>query len=625
MRHLEERGYSSAPQHDHSQSTQTESIGFGGIRVVVSRKDEGTIQNIAVEIDGTRVDFQSETEDKLVFRTQEAAITVEKQPPKGLERERSGHPQLTDGQRFWVMDVQTVSTEDEVGFTATIPYKWEKDDPYRGFAALETEESRQHPIMPFNLQAHHPDIDSAKTEITIASQIFGHISGAARLLQIMPEELRHSTHIAAKNTDNVPKVVDHMRSMGIHRDDLMVPLTYDDGSSGGENIQKRKAAIWWIAQNPELVDSAILSKVVISDFREETAWLKHMADCMNLPQIFLASTYTWPQKLHQLPYLIPELRQALTDIPDTKTKIQAMNSVGLTSNDAVADWFQDSKRYKAAVSNNHDHAFAADTILSFSLVPPHEVTPVFDNCIIMPPRTPIETDNDTDKLWPKDKDRVVVVMGSGDWTEREKFVDRVTKSAKRLPNVHIIIVGPISNDDVLQNGGSLPANVNIQGYVPPATVDGLVRSCHVAMIKPGHFSLEESAGTLTLIAPPDNLEHAVSMAKDSGNPRQVAITVETDKERLNHALEEWFSLGGPPDFSPLLDISSPKTIAAKVSEALDRRQEFQPALSKIPRGGTQLLVEILKQLIATDFERGDVPAIVDGIKDEVESIWHRQT
>lgn len=588
----------------------TEEINLGPLQVSVNRAIDGSVQKITPCLAGKTLEFTDST-DGFTIQTEKGTITLEKRPPVGLERSKSGHADIPRERQFWVLDIAT----DQECATTTIPVLRKASDPELGFTAYESEDTRKHPFIPFSLEIQHPEAASSKTEVTFITQVFGHISGAARLLKALPEDTRQHFYLAAKNTDNVPKVVKHIKEMELAHPEFMTPLTYDDTDSGGAKIADRKAAVWWLSQNPELVDKVMASKIIISDLREESAWFKHAADCMNLPQIFFGSTYVWPQDLRKLQNLPDELQRALLAQPTTEQDLAAMAEVGLKPDETVHDWFETARLWKGGVRDGH--AYAADAIFNFSLVSPHKIAADFDNCIIFPPRTNLETDANA-AYWTDGKKRILVAMGSGDWTEREEFARNVIESARLLPNCEMVIVGPMDDADI----ENLPPNVRPLGYVNPNVVDGYIKSCDVVVIKPGHYFLEETAGKVTLVGPPDRLDHAVEISKREGSPRAVVITVEVMDERLTQAIEEHQSFGAPEDFSPLIaDVSSPSAVAAKIAEALAKKDRFQEALKRVPHGGTEILAGIIGRLMGEDFDRSQVGEKVTELKTLVESVW----
>ncbi|MBI3385434.1 hypothetical protein HY030_04545 [Candidatus Gottesmanbacteria bacterium] len=588
-------------------------VGIGVLSITTERDFDGTIKKIVPTCRGIELKFESQ-KSSFIATSEDGTITIETQPPEGLSRKKSGHQEISASNRRWLVDIQTPREAITTTIHAVTDFRAEVQ-----FTAGENEKTRRHPFIPFDLNIKHPAVLKPKTDILLALQIFGHMAAAARMVKSLPEPIRNKTFMAAKETDNVPASIKHMQQIGIFRDDLMIPLTYDDATSGGMHLQERKSAIWWLAQNPELVNRFMTAKVVISDLREETAWLKHMADCMHLPQIFLALTYAWPQRLDELDNLHPDLVSAFSRLPNKEAKIRALHEVGLEETDAVIDWFDWARRWKAGVVGNH--AQAADAILTFGLVSPEIAPPNFDNCIVCPPRTHLETDS-VEALWFKDKKKVVVILGSGDWTERELFVKNIITTANLLPDCHLIIVGPLNGQTPVAI--NLPSNITTLGFVNSAIVDGLTKSADIAVIKPGNISLGETAGTITLIAPTDNLEHSLEISKMAGNPRSVAIAVEVMEERLTTAVEEWISLGSPKYFSPLLDISSPEEIAAKITDALKIKDTLMPKLAKIPSGGTQLLATIVESLLTNSFSRSEVPRIVQQIKLQVGKKWEQE-
>ena len=237
--------------------------------------------------------------------------------------------------------------------------------------------------------------------------------------------------------------------------------------------------------------------------------------------------------------------------------------------------------------------------------------------VIFRSRTMLENGSETKSYWPKGKRRVLVVMGAGVWTERDIFVKNVIESAGLLPDCELVIAGP--EDGIDQS--SLPENVKILGYVSPEIVDGYIKTCDIAFIKPGHFSFEETANKLTLVAPTDSLRRAKKIFKQTKNPLPMIIGVDVVEERATIPIEEWLSLGSPADFSPLVDISSSQSIAAKIEEALRRAPEFKDRLEAIPRGGTVILAKNIARLLSTDIDRGNISALVAQLKEDIESHW----
>src|SRR3989338_8598349 len=299
------------------------------------------------------------------------------------------------------------------------------------------------------------------------------MSSNIRLLSALSQEAQARTHLSVRNIQNVPRAIEHLEEMGLYRDDLVIPLVYDDKTSGGGKIKSRRAAIWWLAQNPELVDSIMKSKVIVSDFREETAWFKHIAEQVGLPQLFLALTYSWAQDIDTTVRLPVELARQIEDLPTMDEKIRFMKAICLPPDDAVLDWFKQCRKWKAGVRGKV--ARSADAIISHSLLNPHMHPPDFHNAIVSPPRTILENGGETEAYWPKGKRRVLVVMGAGVWTERDIFVKNVIESAGLLPDCELVIAGP--EDGIDQS--SLPENVKILGYVSPEIVDGYIKTCDI--------------------------------------------------------------------------------------------------------------------------------------------------
>lgn len=588
--------HSSSEHADHI----SEIITVGEIGIIVTRTLDGLLQNVQPVIRNSTREFHQIDERTMSFQEDKNSIVLETQPPNGLSRENSGHPPLPLERQMWVIDI--TSGEESMAFT--IPLIQSSSDTPFGFSAEENEATRQHPLIPFSLSLTHPESNTPKTEILEMSQIFGHISAAARLLEAMPHGLRAKTRIAARNIENVPRVVEHMKSMDLGKEGFMVPLVYDDSASGGSHIQERRSALWWLIQNPELIDQFVSTKIIISDLREETALLKQIADTMNLPQFFIGLTCSWPQRLNTVEGLHPELQHATSRIPSTQQKVEAMRVVGLEEDDAVVDWFEWARQWKGGVRENHAHS--TDLLLDFSLVD-ESIRPVTaNNILVLPPRTHLSSNTHIEEKWVVGKKRLLVMMGSGDWTERELFTERMTQAAQSLPDCDFIVVGPTPTSPS-------SSNIHFIGYVPPSDVDGLIQSCDIAIIKPGHFSLEETAGKLTLVAPPDNLEHSVTISRQRRNPRSVAISVEVDEERLSTATEAWLAMGSPSDFCPLLDLSSPNLLAKQITHALQERDRFAKHLQKIPRRGTEQLVAILEGLTQTHTTRDKVVQIVQRI------------
>lgn len=585
--------------------------GINGMNVVVLRDLSGRIINIKSLINGSEDDF-TEVDGRLILESRNGRIVVEQQPPIGLQRERSGHSPIPVDRQCWIVDFDN-------GFeslTTSLPVVAVENSITVCFTALENEQTRLQQFLPFSLTVNHPDLSAQKTDVVSLLQIFGHASAAVRMLQVMSEPLRSKTFLAAKNTDNVPKTMARVRnSISGLPDDFLIPLTYDDGTSGGPNLLNRKAAIWWLAQNPELVDTVMHSQVVISDFREEVAILKQIADNHDLPQIFLGLTYLWPQRLNELRPLHPELQLAKDQLATPVEKLRSMAEVGLREQDAVVDWFSWARRWKAGVQNNRAHA--VDLLVNFGLISPFTRPPDIENCAVLPPRTKLEN-SDVSNLWTDGMRRILVTIGSGDWTEREIFTRNLIQAAEMYPDCEFVIVG---NNENFNNGINVPDNVRQLGTVDPQFVDKLIASCELTVIKPGHFSLEETAGKPTLVASSDNIRRAVEISKKVGSPRAVAIAVEVDEERFTNAVELWCAMGSPSDFAPIIDISTPQSIADKIRETLEKSPVLLEKLTKVPNGGTEALVSLINSFLESRIDRTNIGEVVQGVRSRADSVW----
>jgi len=533
-------------------------------------------------------------------------IFWQNEPPPGLNRSKSGHPEIAPNKRSIFFEVRDLIKKEII--TMAIPII-KKPDSLEMIIAKENIQTHQGPLLPFTLEIQHSAINAPKTDILFVSQIFGHISSAARLLKTLPKELQQRFFLAAKHTDNVPAVLDHLQSMGLWRENLFVPLSYDDATTGGLNIWEREKAVWWLMQNPELLERFLSAKIIISDLREETAWLKAISDKLNLPQIFLNFTFAWPQHLNRIDHLPKDMAHAFAMLPPEQDKRTILDEFGLSPLDVVTDWFTSAKKFKAGVVGQVAHG--ADAIIDFSLAGPNLVEPNIDNCIIFPPRRrSIPVTPEIRNLWQANKFNLLVILGSGDWTERTQFVQQIINVSKKTPESQFIIVG---NTD----GVELPQSENFTtlGFVSPDIVDQLIQTSDLTITKPGHFSLEETAGKLTLIAPPDNLKHCNS-------PRSAAIAVEVVEERLTTAVEEWLSWGQPQSISPLLDISSPEAIRTKIGRALSWKNRLQTELDKVPVDGLTVLAQTLESLIKLNFQKSEVPRIIQDLKKHIhQNLW----
>ncbi|MBX7144897.1 MAG: hypothetical protein K1X79_10635 [Oligoflexia bacterium] len=498
---------------------------------------------------GVPLHWQERDQQLVAVDSSNAPIALlEFNAPGGFARTSSGHAALLPNQKHII-----VSLINEPGAVA-IPIA---EGNWCAWASPKHNFDPGRDLLPFTLHVDHPGLHAPKHSILYVSQIFGHITAAFRLLDSLPSDDRKEFFVAAKNTDNVPAVIDQMRtSAGLST--ALVPMTYDDAISGGNNITNPGRALWFLDQNPELLDRALRSRVILSDLREEVAWLGALIDAHQLACVTIGLSYQWPQwdverdslSLH------PEVLAVLQRMPDETDKLRAMQQVGLEPTQAVPDWHAHAAKWKAGVRSGT--ALATDALVSFSAVSASERPTRIENCVIFPARRAHVANA------PRNPNKVAVVLGSGDWTCREQFCAALVETARALPNLSIDVIGVVDSRSLTFS----QSNINFRGALSPRETDVLVNTAGIVIIKPGHFSFEALAGRALLIGPADDLEQALLQAKAVGSARPVAIAVEVDRERLLIAQEAFEGSAWGRKLCPLISVPSAAAVIEKIEAAL---------------------------------------------------------
>src|SRR3989344_4743926 len=111
-------------------SHNLEQISFGNLWLTIKRTQDGIINSVQPSGFGDPRGFEI-TDDGFIYRTEKGVIHLEKNPPEGLSRRKSGWGDIPLERRFWVASIHTRSGK----VTTTIPVKKGQGEAVYSFTA----------------------------------------------------------------------------------------------------------------------------------------------------------------------------------------------------------------------------------------------------------------------------------------------------------------------------------------------------------------------------------------------------------------------------------------------------------------------------------------------------------